>query len=236
MRRDMFKVIVGRPRLGVHKAPRVKLRHDRLPDRTKVGMKRFAKEQISWTKSLNENLAPLRRYLWKQRGRPWNKVYSEICATLDASHTVKQHVRDHLEDFIVVRVSVGRDGRWLGHGSWPGPTALEDCHQALYVDPRDGIIKETAKFRCKLGLPAVRRRRAKSRFDDDLVLSATTELRRINGIWYWLRFERRPDAPPEVRVFDLLARKRVWPGDRHAVRKLQLSKAQLAAYELSNDV
>lgn len=235
MRPDMFKVIVERPRHGVHKAPRVKLRYDRLPDRAKAGMRRFAVQQGRRTKYLNENLAPLRRYLWKQRGRPWNKVYGEICATLDASHTVKQHVREHLEDFIVVRVSVGRDGHWLGHDR-RSPALLENCHQALYVDPRDGIVKETAKFRWKLGLPAVRRYLGTARREDEVVISTETELRKIGGLWYWLRFERHPDAPPEARVFDLLARKMVWPGDRHVAKKFQLSKAQLAAYELCNDV
>ena len=102
MREDMFKVIVERPRLFRRRALRIKSRYDRLPDRTKVGMKRAAQEQRGWTKGLNENLAPLRRYLWKQRGRAWDDVYSEICSRLDTRSTVKQHVRDHLEDLIVL--------------------------------------------------------------------------------------------------------------------------------------
>lgn len=234
MRPDMFKVIVERPRLGVHKAPRVKLRHDSLPDRARVGMGRAAREQVGWTKSLNENLAPLRRYLWKQRGRPWNKVYSEICATLDASHTVKQHVRDHLKDLIVIRVVVGRSGKWLGCTPWDTPAPLEDCRQALYVDPRDGIIKETLRYRRRLGLSVVRHRREVPCSKDRIRLSATTELRRILGIWYRLRFECHSDAPPRKRVYDLLRRQMVWPGQRHAVQKDQLSKAQLIAYDLGN--
>lgn len=235
MRRDMYKVIVERPRRGVRSAKRIKLRHDRLPDRTKVGMRRAAKEQVGWVKSFNDHLAPLRRFLWSRRGRPWSRVYGEICATLDMRHTVKRHVLEHIEDFIVVRVTVGRDGRWLGHGGWYGPDPLEHCRQALYVDPDDGIVKETAKFRRKLGLPATHRRPRRSRRGDEIVLSADTELRRIAGVWYGLRFERHPDAPPRARVYDLLARTMVWPGDRHAVRKHQLSKAQLASYGLSND-
>jgi len=34
-------------------------------------------------KWLNENLAPLRRYLMRQVGRPWDKVYGEIRKTID---------------------------------------------------------------------------------------------------------------------------------------------------------
>ena len=49
-------------------------------------------------KLLNENLAPLRRYLERQVGRPWDKVYSEIAEGLRVASTVQRHVRDHLRD------------------------------------------------------------------------------------------------------------------------------------------
>ena len=157
MRKDMFKVIVERPRWGVRGAPRVKLRYDPLPDRTKSGLKRFADQQNRRTKELNENLAPVRRYLRKQRGRPWSKVFSEICATIDARSTVKQHVLQHIEDLIVVRVSYAKDGTRLGHGFGGTPWPLHESHQELYVDPKDGIVKEIAALRRKMRLPVSRR-------------------------------------------------------------------------------
>ncbi len=236
MRDDMFKVIVERPRLGVRGAPRIKARLDPAPERTKVGMRRAAAEQTGWRKSLNENLAPLRRYLWKQRNRPWAQVYSEICAKIDARHTVKQHARDHLENFIVIRVSRGRDGTLLGQSHFGRPWPLHECRQALYVDPRDGIIKETARLRRQMGLPPVRRwRRAPPRDSGDVVvLNGMEELRRIAGIWYAIGYRQDPTAPAEARVHDLLRRQRVWPGERHAAAKRQLSGAELAAHGLRN--
>ena len=78
-------------------------------------------------KSFNENLAPLRRYLAAQVGRPWRKVYSEIAANLNADSTVQQHVRDHLHDFVAV--TPRRDiHRWGAspRGLW---------RQEFYVDP-----------------------------------------------------------------------------------------------------
>jgi hypothetical protein len=51
-------------------------------------------------KELNENLSPLRRYLERQVGRPWNKVYSEIAEHLRPDNVVQQHVRDHLRNFV----------------------------------------------------------------------------------------------------------------------------------------
>ena len=96
MRQDMFKVIVEKPRRGA----RFRVNRNRLAGAedlpTRIGYKRFRALNRTRTKSLNENLRPLEKYLIRQAGRPWNKVYSEICETLDAGHTVKQHVREHL--------------------------------------------------------------------------------------------------------------------------------------------
>ena len=67
MRSDMFKVIVERPRWGASHASSPKLK--RTKDRTlkHIGHKRHAFENAPYTKSLNENLAPLVRFL---RQRP----------------------------------------------------------------------------------------------------------------------------------------------------------------------
>ena len=122
MREDMFKVIVERPRWGSRHGVRSKLRHDKVPDRKHATGRRMVLEGEGWTKYLNENLAPLKRYLHKQVGRPWNKVYSEICEHLDTGSTVKQHVRDHLTDFILIDVKVTRDGSLMASNHWGSPT------------------------------------------------------------------------------------------------------------------
>ena len=83
MRSDMFKVIVERPRWGASHASSPKLK--RTKDRTlkHIGHKRHAFENAPYTKSLNENLAPLVRFLRSRRGQPWDSVFSEICERLD---------------------------------------------------------------------------------------------------------------------------------------------------------
>ena len=231
----MYKVIVERPRGGASWAPRVKSRHDPVPDRTFVGMRRAAKEQTAHTKYFNDHLGPLRRYLWKQRGRPWSQVYSEICATLDPRHTVKQHVLEHIQDFIIVRVSISRDGSWLGHGCYGWARPLETCHHGLYVDPVDGKVKETAAYRRSLGLPERRNWRNNRPVDKQrVILDDKTELRRIRGIWYRVEFEAYPDAARKARALDALTCERVWPGNRHAAMKRQLSGAELKQHGLRN--
>ena len=124
MRRDMFKVIVERPRYFTPggstrgRAPR-----DVEDAPSHQGMHRRYKAHAQ--KELNENLAPLRRYLLKQVGRPWNKVFSEICEHLRVDSAVQRHVRLHIADFVSI------EGR---------------SHCLMYVDRRTGILRLN-KFR-----------------------------------------------------------------------------------------
>ena len=240
MRKDMFKVIVERPRHGA--GFRVnRMRHkgeDDLPSR--VGMKRFRALNGTYTKGLNENLAPLKRYLMKQVGRPWSKVYSEISENLDAKNTVKQHVRDHLQDFVVTKVAVGRDGEWMNgneRSRWRSSEAY--WHQPLYVDPNDGLLKRSDKLWKKLGFDATprwKRPNEKSHVTDPNVrrINDDIELHRIRGIWYEIKFGSRAHARPQDYAYDKLTHECVWSGKRHARTKAQLSAAALASYGLKN--
>jgi len=144
MRDDMFKVIVERPRWGASHAPSPKLKTTPHPDTRCIGMMRHAKIGARYTKALNENLAPLLRYLRRQRGRRWNDVYSEICASLDTGSTVKMHVRQHIEDLVLAHISIGRQGEWMFEGDVLGREGRWFRRRKLFVDPRDGILKDIA--------------------------------------------------------------------------------------------
>ena len=245
MRDDMFKVIVERPRCGRAWAVKSKARYDRLPERSHVTGRRLALE-VGSTKGLNENLAPLKRYLHKQVGRPWDKVFSEICATLDTGSTVKQHVREHIEDFIMVKVGVAADGSFYGSGHWGGkPLAPPMWWQELYVDPKDGLIKRTDKLCRKLRVPNQRdhwRERAKARWQaewthPDLIRRDGGQrfLAKLKGCW----FEIETDRPPCLNAPDLIAAfASTQIGEAAAkwqiVSKRQLSKKALKAEGLSN--
>ena len=54
------------------------------------------------TKHFNEHLAPLRRFLESNVGRPWNKVYSEICQYVDRGNVVQKHILTHLFEYVAV--------------------------------------------------------------------------------------------------------------------------------------
>lgn len=195
MRDDMARVIVERPRVAVRGPRKGRERPlDALPQ--KQGLRRFQREH-GGHKSLNENLAPLRRYLAKQVGRPWDKVYADVSARLRADNVVQQHVRDHLKDFVAVKP---RRGIYPGIG-WPRRSAGL-WHQPLYVDPNDGILKRTDR----LPEEKARRRREAGRQPppvERIAIAPDRELRRLDGIWYAITLAPLP-APAYATVSEKL--------------------------------
>jgi hypothetical protein len=92
MRADMAKVIVERPRKKGGAWIKLKGYRRRLRRYGEEGPPVREGIKACWrggTKYLNEHLGPLRRYLDKQVGRPWDKVFSEICAHIDRSNAVQ---------------------------------------------------------------------------------------------------------------------------------------------------
>jgi len=149
MRPDMAKVIVERPRVGGHGARKGRaVADDALLPKFK-GVRRQVAERGD-RKQLNENLAPLRRFLERQVNRPWNKVHSEISARINGRSTVQAHVLTHLKNLIyldVEHVAPGPDapcGLRSRQSQWFfGFQRLKPG--ALYVDPKDGIIKRARR-------------------------------------------------------------------------------------------
>jgi hypothetical protein len=130
----MSKVIVERPRRGGgrDRKRRPAREFDDMP--SKQSMKRGHTD----LKELNENLAPLKRYLRKNVGRPWDKVFGEICENIRMDNAVQKHVRGHVFDFVHRHVMV--EGKeiftrriWGVYELWKGD---------FYVCPKSGILKE----------------------------------------------------------------------------------------------
>lgn len=174
MRDDMAKVIVERPRIPGFNSPKGRAQPlDELPRHEGMRRRHLLNGE---GKTLNENLKPLRRYLERQVGRLWNKVYSEIAAHLRVDNTVQQHVRDHLHNFVAItprRVAAG----------WRHRADTYLWYQPLYVDPVTGLLCRTDQ------LPEERTRRHRARecrpaMPTRIVLSFDRELRLVDGYWY----------------------------------------------------
>jgi len=208
MRADMFKVIVEHPRWGSRHAPRVKLRKDRT-DRTHIGLKRHAAEQTVFTKSLSETLNPLIRFVRSRIGRPWDDVFSEICAGLDTGSTVKMHVRQHLEDFVAIRISRGRYGEWLLDGLPLETGGRRFYPRDFYVDPEDGILKDGATFWRLRGREVASRNAicraagATTKCHDLRWIDGTRVVLRRDAGWFLYRLDLRPPMG-DVELRDLL--------------------------------
>ncbi len=185
MRPDMYKVIVERPRSGKRtRYAAVRLRNS-MDGPMRLGM-RTNYDYLD----LNGNLNPLRRYLRSQLGRPWDKVYSEICAGIDRRNTVQQHIHQHIDDFITIKVRE-KDGK-LAAVSRGEPREL--WYQELYVDPRTGIIREHRRGRRWRNAAEWRRQREEEISALRRVVSERALLLRIDGIWYRVEIAPLPDV------------------------------------------
>lgn len=242
MRPDMFEVIVERPRQLTVKAngshyPRgaLKSAFQRAPDeapRLESMGGRYGH------KHLNENLAPLRRFLRARVGRPWNRVFAELSAEIDVGSAVQKHVRDHLRDLIHIRTWLGDDGTLLYADHWGRPRPLLPGYRdVLFVDPRDGLLA------C---LPAQGRtawpwRRPAVEVAEVKVLGPMAEARRLGRDWFRYDFLPLPESRDLWGAcFDQLLKVRLTGGqvqelwrthgraDRYAASKRQLSKREVA--------
>lgn len=118
MKEDMFKIIVERPRVGGSPIKGKKRRQGWNRDIEDAPLRESMKKTAALgdPKELNENLAPLYRFLQSSVGRPWDDVFSEICKNIDLSHTVKRHVRQHLDSMVSTKTFV-KDGKvWESKG------------------------------------------------------------------------------------------------------------------------
>ncbi|NIA57632.1 hypothetical protein HAV22_28805 [Massilia sp. TW-1] len=243
MREDMFKVIVERPRLvnsnGYSRDGRKFRNDENAPGR--LGMKRGYTQRPKW---LNENLAPLKRYLEQQVDRPWDKVYSEIRATIDARSTVKQHILQHIGDFVATdthwvetpsggRVVV-RNQNWWNRKE----VALEEADVELFVHPKTGILLRNRRF---VSWDRRNRQMRETKQAQDHLdcrdIDVHRQLRRIDGIWYEVTLGLLP--APRVQGKDIVCGafwdvvRKEWVQRQHGVAETYaVSKRQLGAKEL----
>ncbi len=237
MRKDMSKVIVERPRRGRAAAGLRPGRTSALEDDDGEPIRaarpaRTPKGKPIKTKALNENLAPLRRFLGKQAGRPWDKVYSEISEHLKVTSTVQQHVRDHLDDFVAAQTRM-QAGQVMCAGRWGGERTLEDDFRRFFVHPRTGLLKENPHYR---GWSA--RERAKRQAEEKAraarlrEIDAKTQLHKLkDGVWWEVRLGkigdgREADVVLAAGLSDLPPALLYGHENTRAIAKRQLNKAE----------
>jgi hypothetical protein len=155
----------------------------------------------------SENLAPLRRYLEAQVGRPWNDVYAEIRSRIDARSAVQYHILQHLYQRLAVHTFVTASGSiWYRDQYGREHPVASHWRRMLYVCPRTGILRR----------PRIHQVWQKPGRIDRLPGSSDDhDYRQIQGQWYEVWWMTEPVT-----------------GDRLIVRKRQLSRRALRALGL----
>jgi hypothetical protein len=198
----MAKVLVERPRLRRPPRgqgspyPRGKLKgiFERDLDNTpsKLGMKFPHAEK--W---LNENLAPLRRYVLAQVGRPWDRVRAEIAAHVRRTSAVQAHIFEHLDGYVVEHVEM-IDGK--PHARRWGKSEPITGYRGtpLWVCPRTGRLR-----------PPLAASKPSSRFGRAVRLDLRHELREVDGRWVHVTLAPIPVGVSMEGLYDRLLDERL---------------------------
>ena len=179
MRPDFHQVLIERPRGGL-RIKRQPLPRLRVADWDGEDFVEPALPRARRTKYFDDLIGPLRKWLRKQVNRPWDKVYSELCATIDRRTTVGEHLLDHVRMEVTVRCERDADGRLINIESrWRNEV------EGLYVDPKSGILRWKAQISRRQYQQQVRRQQ-RERLRDVRKLADDRLLQRIDGIWFEL--------------------------------------------------
>lgn len=150
MRRDMAKVVTERPRHGhANRSKKTALRvrrydgedhFDDLPKRLPSSRHR----QYGWEgKEFSDLIGPLKKFLRRQIGRHWDKVYSELSQSLDKRSLTGQHIWTHVWLEVEKDCMIDPDGKIFcreAHYGW-----RREIKRSLYVHPKTGILSWAGK-------------------------------------------------------------------------------------------
>jgi hypothetical protein len=165
-----------------------------LPQREGI-RKPYRRQQIA--KDFGENLSPLFRWLDKQVGRPWDKVYSELCTTFDMRKTINQHILQHVNGY-VERDTLMEGSRVVTR--WRD-NSLHDVY-GLYVHPVTGLLRKAKKRG-----PSARQKEAASQREALQVrrqVGPSRWLVKYEGHWYFVELADIPKREKRVREIRLI--------------------------------
>ncbi|HEY4330323.1 MAG TPA: hypothetical protein VGN88_11350 [Phycisphaerae bacterium] len=216
----MAKVIVERPRKGGGgKYPRARQRvaasRDFEDEPTHEPHKSRYFQNTKW---LNENLAPLRRFLRSNLGKPWHEVHAEIAAQVPRDSAIQYHVWQHIQWDVAQDVTMvdGVPYR-VSQLAW-----RRGFHTGFYVHPVDGTLRESHWHSARV----IKLRKIASAPEPEVMKAGTNlEYHRVKGVWYAVTFDHAPGVP--VISFDILKHEVMHHTGRYASAKRQLGKREI---------
>jgi hypothetical protein len=220
MRADMGKVLVERPRVksgyvpGPGKGYRKQLHKAMAADDSPPVREGIKKRYGYNLKHFNEHLGPLRRFLNSNVGRPWDKVYGEICEHVDRGNVVQKHILTHLFDYVIVTTVLidgepcdGRPGYRYGD-----PLRASARYNQWYICPKSGLLR-----RCS---HVPRRPRVKRTELPRCVRVNKTEMCvELNGQWELVTVAPLPEPMTQKPAHDVLRKCSVYPWSADGARQ-----------------
>lgn len=245
MRADMAKVIVERPRVKGHSWHKPKGYQRRLRRYGEDGPPVREGIKACWQgrlRHLNEHLGPLRRYLDSQVGRPWDMVFSEICANINRNSAVQDHVRDHVEAYVTTGVILIDGIPCDGTGARTYGTPLHELrYRPWYVCPRSGLLRRVKVPGRKR--PHAPKPEAPPRY---IPVNEGRQCRFLDGAWHLITLKPLPTPPfyrersTDVDILLNVPIRRLTPtearmhygGEVYAVARRRLANRELRQYPI----
>jgi hypothetical protein len=186
MRSDMKKVVVERPR-GQSYVPNRKFgaRLRYIPDHEYEEQPKRVRISESYRdygysgKWFTDLLGPLGRFLRSSLGRPWNDVYSELCAGLDKRKATGLHIFQHVEQMVERHCHLDDDGNVYGNDWRHGQI------RGFFVHPRSGVLCEAPRETNR----EHRRRRLLATPVTRLELGDNAAYQKHNDVWYRVKLK-----------------------------------------------
>ena len=175
MRQDIAKVLCTRPRIhGDEGRKGRKLAYEDMPYKESMREKHVRNYN---GKQLNEYLSPLRRFINGTVGRNWDSVYSEIREMIKPGNTVMEHILEHVDQYIAIKVVPDPDSPtgMASHNALGGRKGYRSkvYPGELYVDPVTNVVRRAKKHKTPKKVVPI----TKILFKDKVVWKK-------DGIWY----------------------------------------------------
>ena len=199
--------------------------------------KESMRRHIGYGKDFHGRLAPLRRWLESQVGRPWNDIYSEACRTVDKRSIAGWHFIDYLLNMVYIKTETinGKVHSWDGYG-----LDREIFPNDLYVDA-DCILRKY-----KANQP--RYSRSKKAYNPNVrKVNDFLSYKRINGAWFELSYRKFTesiayDVEQKKSVYNKVQHNSTWgipwweTTKYYCWKKRQLSKKEIRDLGLNKNV
>lgn len=134
------------------------------------------------TKHFSDHLAPLRQFLYSQLGQPWDRIYSELCQSLDSSTLSGQHILSHLWDYVERYVEIVDGIPCRKSSTYRGRELGKWRYYQFYIHPDTGVLCLAERIPKAPPKPV----------DDFIKLDAYHHYRRVDGIWYHMTVANLP--------------------------------------------